>query len=208
MKKIIMSMVLLFALFICTTACSGGEDRKPTLGEDSTAEQTVYEQLDALADVNYKKVKVGVVTDTDNVQLFAEYILTQYNVHYSIEQLNKLPPNGDITGISPEYKSTITGTASVDNGEMIILDGIEVTLPTYDALKGDFNFDENNLKNVIIEDNVLKAEVVSSSTFYGSEVNVENMKITVEYTQTAFSKIIITYQTAYSSVKTTYEFEI
>ena len=208
MKKIITSMILLLVLLICMTACSGLKDNKPTSGEDSTVEQTVYEQLDALTDVHYKKVKVRVVTDTDNVQLFAEYVLTQYNVQYSIEQLNKLPPNGDITGISPEYKSTITGTASVDNGEMIILDGVEVTLPTYDALKGDFNFDENNLKNVIIEDNVLKAEVVSSSTFYGSEVNVENMKITVEYTQTAFSKIIITYQTAYSSVKTTYEFEI
>ncbi len=207
MKKIITSMILLLVLLICMTACSGLKDNKPTSGEDSTVEQTVYEQLDALTDVNYKMVKVRVVTDTDNVQLFAEYVLTQYNVQYSIEQLNKLPSNGDITGVSSEYKSTITGSASVDNGE-IILDGENITLPAYDELKGNFNFDESNLKNVIIENNILKADVVSSSAFYGSEVNVENMKITVEYTQTALSKIVITYQTTYSSVTTTYEFEI
>ena len=207
MKKIITSMILLLVLLICMTACSGLKDNKPTSGEDSTVEQTVYEQLDALTDVHYKKVKVRVVTITESIQLSANYVLTQDNVQYSIEQLNKLPSNGDITGVSPEYKSTITGSASVDNGE-IILDGVNVTLPTYEELKGSFNFDESNLKSVIIENNTLKADVASSSAFYGNEVHVENMKITVAYTQTALSKIIITYQTPYSSVTTTYEFEI
>lgn len=207
MKKIIISFVLFFASLTCITACSGLKDLKPTSSGNSAVEQTVYEQLDALTDMNYTKVKVDVVTITESIQLSANYVLTQDNVQYSIEQLNKLPSNGDVTGISPGYKSTITGSASVDNGE-IILDGVNVTLPTYEELKGNFNFDESNLKNVIIENNTLKADVVSSSAFYGSEVHVENMKITVAYTQTALSKIIITYQTAYSSVTNTYEFEL
>ena len=207
MKKIIISFVLFFASLTCITACSGLKDLKPTSSVDSAVEQTVYEQLDALTDKNYIKVKVDVVTITESIQLSANYVLTQDNVLYSIEQLNKLPSNGDITGVSSEYKSTITGSANVDNGE-IIFDGENVTLPAYDELKGSFNFDESNLKSVIIENNTLKADVVSSSAFYGNEVHVENMKIIVAYTQTALSKIIITYQTPYSSVTTTYEFEI
>ena len=212
MKKIIISMVLLFALLMCITACSGSKDPEPTPGGSDTPTppipQTVYEKLDSFVDKEYKKVKVGVVTNTDNIQLSAEYVLTQYNVLYSIEQLNLLPPDGDITEVSPEYKTTISGSAIVDNEEIIILDGANVTLPTYDELKGDFNFNEDNLKNVIIENNTLIADVLSPSMFYGAEVNVQNMKITVEYTETAISKIIITYQTTYSSVTTTYEFEI
>lgn len=212
MKKSIIALVLSFALLMCITACSGSKDPEPTPGGSDTPtppiSQTVYEKLDSFVDKEYKKVKVGVVTKTDDIQLSAEYVLTQYNVLYSIERLNLLPPDGDITEILPEYKTTISGSAIVDNDEIIILDGANVTLPAYDELKGDFNFNEENLKNIIIENNTLIADVLSPSVFYGAEVNVQNMKITVEYTETAISKIIITYQTTYSSVTTTYEFEI
>ena len=86
--------------------------------------------------------------------------------------------------------------------------GEGVTLPSYDELKGNFSFAESNFKNVTTQGNSFSADVVSPSNFYGSTVNVQNMKVTVEYTETAFSKMVITYQTANSTVTTTYEFAV
>ena len=97
---------------------------------------------------------------------------------------------------------------TIVDGKVTELDGEGVTLPSYDELKGNFSFAESNFKNVTTQGNSLSADVESPSSFYGSTVNVQNMKVTVEYTETALSKIVITYQTANSTVTTTYEFAV
>ena len=215
MKKIIISIVLLLSLLMCMTACSGSKNPEPTPGGDTTtptppsqATETIYDKLDDFADLNYQQIKLTIVTVTDDIQLSANYTLSQSNVSYSVEQLNMLPSNGDLTGISPDYKTTRTGYAKIVDGKVTELDGEEVTLPTYDELKGNFSFAESNFKNVTTQGNSLSADVDSPSSFYGSTVNVQNMKLTVEYTETALSKIVITYQTANSTVTTTYEFMV
>ena len=210
MKRSIIALVLSFALLMCMTACSGSKDPEPTPGGDTPppVTQTIYEKLDEFADLNYQQIKLAVVTVTGEIQLSAKYTLTQSNVSYSVEQLNMLPSNGDLTGVSPEYKTTHTGYAKIVDGKITELDGEGVTLPSYDELKGNFSFAESNFKNVTTQGNSFSADIVSPSSFYGSTVNVQNMKVNVEYTDTALSKIIITYQTAKSTVTTTYEFTI
>ena len=101
---------------------------------------------------------------------------------------------------------TRTGFAKIVDGKVTELDGEEVNLPTYDELIGNFSFAESNFKNVTTQGNSLSADVDSPPSFYGSVANVQNMKVTVEYTDTALNKIVITYQTANSTVTTTYEF--
>ena len=91
-----------------------------------------YDKLDDFADLNYQQIKLTIVTVTGDIQLSANYTLTQSNVSYSVEQLNMLPSNGDLTGISPEYKTTHTGFAKIVDGKVTELDGEEVNLPTYE----------------------------------------------------------------------------
>ena len=211
MKKSIIALILSFALLTCMTACSGSKkDPEPTPGGDNTPNvtETVYDKLDKFADLKYQQIKLAVVTVTGGIQLSANYTLTENNVTYSVEQLNMLPSNGDLTGVSPEYKTTYTGYAKIVDGKVTELDGEGVTLPSYDELKGNFSFAESNFKNVTTQGNSFSADVVSPSNFYGSTVNVQNMKVIVEYTETAFSKMVITYQTANSTVTTTYEFAV
>ena len=217
MKKSIIALILSFALLMCMTACSGSKNPEPTPGGDTTpptptptppVTETIYDKLDDFADLIYQQIKLSIVTVTGDIQLSANYTLMQSNVSYSVEQLNMLPSNGDLTGISPEYKTTHTGYAKIVDGKVTELDGEEVTLPSYDELKGNFSFAESNFKNVTTQGNSLSADVNSPSSFYGSTVNVQNMKVTVEYTETALSKIVITYQTANSTVTTTYEFAV
>lgn len=208
MKKIIISIVLSVVLLICMTACS--EIKIPGLvpGGDITppVSAKIYEKLDDFADINYQQINLDVITVTGGVQLSANYTLTQSDVIYSVEQLNILPSDGDFTGTSTECKTTHTGSAKIVEGKITEMNNKGITLPSYDELKGNFNFDESNLKNVVTLGNSLSADVILPSNFYGSEVNVQNMKINVEYTETALSKITITYQTTHSTVTTTYEF--
>ena len=215
MKKSIIALILSFVLLMCMTACSGSKDPEPTPGGDTTTPttlppvtETVYDKLDDFADLNYQQIKLTIVTVTGDIQLSANYTLTRSNVSYSVEQLNMLPSNGDLTGASPEHKITHTGYAKIVDGKVTELYGEGVTLPSYDELKGNFSFAESNFKNVTTQGNSFSADVVSPSCFYGSTINVQNMKVNVEYTDTALSKIIITYQTAKSTVTTTYEFTI
>ncbi len=207
MKKIIISMVLLFAFLMCITGCSGQNNTPPSSDVNPPATQTVYEKLESLADKLYRKIHVSVVTSTDGISLSAEYVLAGNNVLYSIERLNLFAPDGDISELSPEFKTRLVGTAAVNNGEIKMLDGENVTLPSYEELKGSFNFKETNLKNIVNANNSLQAEVISPSDFYGSSVNAQGMRIDVEYSETALVKMVITYQTENSTVTTTYEFE-
>jgi hypothetical protein len=170
------------------------------------ATETIYDKLDDFADLNYQQIKLTIVTVTGDIQLSANYTLTQSNVSYSVEQLNMLPSNGDLTGVSPDYKTIHTGYAKIVDGKVTELDGEGVALPSYDELKGNFSFDESNFENVTTQGHSLSADVNSPSSFYGSTVNVQNMKVTVEHTETTLSKITITYKTIYSTVTTIYEF--
>ena len=204
MKKIITMLIMLSIVLTFLSACSG--DDTSSSGNDTN--QTICEQLDVFADKSYKSVNLCVVTTTKDDKLQANYVLTQDSVSYSVENLNTLPTNGDLTGISPEYKSTYEGTAKIVGGKITELDGDDVSLPSYDELKGNFNFDESNLTNVVVQGNKLTADAISPASFLGSMVDAQDVKIEVEYTASSLSKVTITYQTAKSTVLIRYEFTI
>ena len=155
---------------------------------------------------SYSKVKLDIKTVTGDVELNASYTLTSQKVTYSVEQLNLLPPDGDLTNISPDCKVTLSGTATIKNGKVDKLDGEAVTLPSYNELKGAFNFQQSYFKNVKTEKGKLTADVSSVSGFMGNSQNWSNMKIVVTYSDTALQKLEITYKTTNSTVTTVYEF--
>ena len=208
MKKGILSFMMIVTLLLCATACGDVTDETHLNTEQGTeTEKTTYELLNDLAKQRYSKVKLDVVTVTGDVELKANYVLTEKNVTYSVEQLNLLPIDGSVADLSSEYKTTLTGTATVENGTVTKLDGAEVTLPSYDELKGAFHFEESNLKNVREEDGMLTADVVSASDFLGTKAEISNMTLKVSYSESALQIITLIYQTPRSTVTTVYSFE-
>jgi len=202
-------------LICCVTACS--EPQTPDNNPDNTPDDsnptptppvtpTIYEKLDSFADKDYQKIKLDITTVTGDVELSSSYTLTDSNVTYRIEQLNTLPTDGSLTGVSSSYKTDEIGTAKIVDGKVTRFDGKAVTLPSYDELKGSFSFEESNFKNAVNQTFSFSADVISPSSFYGSDVSVQNMKVKVEYTGSAFSRIIITYNTELSTVTVTYGF--
>lgn len=202
MKKTLLSIVLILAVVFCTVSCSKPE---PTPPEPNDSE-LVWETLQKLSQKQYDEVIVDIQTVTGNIELNANYIVTNSIVAYSVEQLSILSSNGDLTDIAPEYKTTISGTAIIKDGKIDKIDGNAIDIPSYDELKGNFNFQESNFKNIEIEEGKLTAEVASAFGFMGTSKNLSDMRIVVTYSDTALHKLEISYNTTNSTVIIVYEF--
>ena len=217
MKKTILSIVLLLAILVCVASCDSfpmfpsaqtttTETQQTIGGKVEETPKTVWDILQELSQEQYEKVNLDIQTVTGDIELNANYILTNSNVSYSVEQLNLLPSDGDLTNVSSNYKTTISGTATIKNGNVERFDGEEVNIPTYNELKGAFNFNESNFKNVKVENGKFTADVAFASNFMGTSKNLSNMKIVVTYNDAALQKLEMTYNTTNSTVTTVYEF--
>ena len=231
MKRILLSIVLLLAMIISVASCNkpdpapspqtttsesqqttpNGQETTPdsqetTGGDTEETPKTVYEILQELSQKQYSQVKLNIKTIMDDIELNASYTLKNTNVTYSVEQLNLLPPDGDLTNVSPEYKITLSGTATIKNGKVDKVDGEAVNIPSYNELKGAFNFNESNFKNIKMENGKLTADVISAPDFMGTSKKLSNVKIVVTYNDNALQSMVITYNTTNSAVITVYEF--
>ena len=212
MKKVILSIILMLALLLSLGSCNKKSEGEVSSSDTETQVPsaqigTLYDALNELTGKNYGKIQLHITTTTDDMELESEYVLTSSKVTYSVERMNLLPEDGDLSGISPDYKTTLKGGATVENGKITKLDGDAVELPAYDELKGNFDFQENYFKNVKAERGMFSAEVISAKSFLGTDKNLSGVKLTVEYNDSAFERIVITYKTANATVNTEYVFE-
>lgn len=209
MKKIIVLFIIVSMLSMCLTACSGANSPDPTPGgSNSLGTQAVCELLDALANQEYYDIKIDITVTTDFAQLCSSYALTRNDVSYSIDRLNVFPSDGSITDLPSHYKTTVSGYAVIENGQVILLDGnSDIELPSYKELKGNFNFDKDNFTNIVVDDNSFEADVISPSQFYGANVDMTDLKVKVEYTESYLEGISIFYSTANATVQTVYVFD-
>ena len=214
MKKTIITLTILALLLMCMTACTsidiGGDTGISSSnggGSNVTNKPTIYDTLAEMVNKDYSKIEIDVVTTTTFAELNSSYILTQDNVAYTIEKLNLLPSDGNVTDLPSNYKTKVTGYALIQNGQIVEFDGgNDVTIPSYNELKGNFNFDEDNFKNVIVKNDSFKADVVSPARFYGANVNISNLKVEVEHDGTQIRQITIFYILSNAIVETQYKF--
>lgn len=214
MKKTIITLTILALLLMCMTACTsidiGGDTGISSSnggGLNVTNKPTIYDTLEEMVNKDYSKIEIDVVTTTTFAELNSSYILTQDNVAYTVEKLNLLPSDGSVTDLPSNYKTKVTGYALIQNGQIVEFDGgNDVTIPSYNELKGNFNFDEDNFKNVIVKNDSFKADVVSPAHFYGANVNISNLKVEVEHDGTQIRQITIFYILSNAIVETQYKF--
>jgi hypothetical protein len=211
MKKIIISVILMLALLMSFVACDKGDslngDTTSPGTQSSEPDKTVYDVLNGFTNQSYKKIKLDITTLTGDIELNANYALSANKVDYSIEQLNFLPSDGNLENVSPDYKTTIQGSAIIENGKVTKLDDEAVNLPEYDELKGAFDFKESYFKNIQTESGKFTADVVNVSALIGTDKSISDMKIVAEYSDAAFQKMTITYKTSNSTITFVYVFE-
>ena len=222
MKKLLIIFAALSMLLMCMTACSGSEDPEPTPdpkpnpapggsdssdSSDSSDTESVYDLLDELANEDYSRVDIDVEVETGFAKLYSNYTLTRSSVIYNIEKLNLLPPDGNIANLPENAKTTVSGYALIENGRVVELDGdSDIELPSYSELRGNFSFDEHNFTNAYTGDGYFEADVISPTSFYGTYVDMSDLKVEVEYTNSALMEIVITYRTQNATVRTVYSF--
>ena len=136
----------------------------------------------------------------------AFYVLTGNDVSYSIDQLNLLPTDNDFSHLDSNYKTTIKGSAIIKDGRVVKLNNDDVNISTFSELRGNFIFNEENFNNVIVENGYFSADVISPSDFWGMKKDVRDMKIVINYNNSALEIITITYKTSNSEVTTVYMF--
>ena len=192
MKRLISSVIIL-ALLMNFVACA-------------SPQETVYDKLNKFSKQSYSEIKLDVTTVTDGAELTAHYTLTADKVEYSVEQFSLLPTDGQIGDASESYKFVTEGTATVEGNKIVSDNGEDVDIPAYNELKGGFDFKASYFTNIKNYTGKFSADVLSVSLFFGVSKDISNVKLVVEYSETALESIVISYETANSTVTSVYSF--
>lgn len=193
--------LICFALLLCLAVCLGA-CQEPTDTPPAGDGPEICEKLDALLDAEMNAVTVEITTVTEGITLKAEYAVSKTAVSYSVERLNKLEGNE----IPEEYKTTLSGNATIENGTVTKIDGDAIDLPSYDQLTGNFSIKKENLAEIEEGEGSLKAKVLSPEAFLGAKVDAKDMTVSITYTDTAVTSLTLTYSTSTSTVTTVYTF--
>jgi hypothetical protein len=81
--------------------------------------------------------------------------------------------------------------------------GVDIYQDCLDCL----DFKESNFRNVVTGEGTFSADVISASALLGTDRALNDMKIYIEYTETMFQKMTITYTTPNSIVTLVYVFD-
>ena len=164
------------------------------------------QNIQSLLKTSYSSITLNVTTTTNGIELKGIYKLTFEGdittVDYSFERLNELDINGNNDG----YKSTVTGVASVQNGNIVEGD-------TSVALPEEINFNSISFKpaffeNVTVTGAKFQADVKDCRGFTGNwDIECTDMHVEVIYSKTELSMMSITYVSkGGSNVSITYTF--
>lgn len=181
-KKLILLAVVILTVALCLAACNG-------------VSQSQLDNIGKLFNQSYSKVTVNVTTVIDGVTLTGIYEMTysgsRVTINYDYYKLNEL----DMAGNNPSgYMSRMQGTVVVENGNVVSGDN-SVVLPDEFAFTN-LNFNKDFFDNAAIQDAKFEADVSNPRAFIqNSNLVCEDMHIDVYHTDSAVSKMKITYAT-------------
>lgn len=210
--KIILISLLATAIVTCFISCddfnvggSSSDDTSQSVpGTDEV--KSTYDLLNELSRIRYKTVDLSITTQTDDVELISTYSVSAEKISYSVQQLNLLPEDGNLSDLEDGHIKTLTGSVTLNMSEIVDREGDPVALPSLSFLKGELCYDESNFANAVEEKGKLTADVISADLFLGNDNGLKNMKITVEYDSFSLKSLILTYETENSSVASVYTF--
>ena len=220
MKKFI-TILLILSILLLTTSCQlldfvnslPSGDNGPTVNPDGTINYVDmtpadYDQLNKLVGKLDNNVAVKVVSNNRGAILNAEYVITDEAVLYTVEQLNMLPEDADINKLPDSMTSIYNGVARLnEGGEIVTESGEVIALPEGEVLTGKFNFNEDNFREGKRSPTGFEGEVISVSSLLGVKINVDSMKVKVDYHETAIARIVLTYVKDGATVTVTYAFD-
>ena len=210
--KIILISLLAAVIVTCFISCEDSNIEGSSFPDASQSDpgtdeaKSTYDLLNELSRIRYKTVDLSITTQTDDIELISTYSISAERISYSVQQLNLLPENGDISDLEDGHIKTLTGSVTLNMSEIVDREGDHVALPSLSFLKGELCYDKSNFANAVEEKGKLTADVISADIFLGNDNDLKNMKITVEYDNSSLKSLILTYETEISSVTSIYTF--
>lgn len=182
MKKSICILIVVLCLLMVLCACN----------ILPTADKNINALNDKLA-ANYTGWTIKVTTIKSDVTLTNQFVVTKrdadFKVEYTLEELTEI----SIDKPTADFKTVISGTAIVKNGQVVSIDGDDVVLPVENLDTIGLKFSNSCLSDVALTSTALVANVSSPKDFIGKDIETTDMKVSAVFTDSAFEYISISY---------------
>lgn len=203
MKRILLSLLLIFSVVICLPSCN-----------DVTIEENPeFAKFNAMFEKEFENYTITVDTTSYNGDVLNDkYVVTTVDgnksVKYRIETLNEFVVNGDVITAPESYKKVVEGTQNLSINFAPLSDTSDITTKPYmNCNVPQFNFSYACLENEIITPQSFKADITSLNGFMKLNVKGTDATVMVKFSGEAVNSIEITYLTeAQSTVVITYNF--
>lgn len=197
MKKIF-SVVILVVLYLSLCGCF------------DTTDKTIYDDFNQMSRVSYTDYSISIKRVADGETLSSSYkIRTEGGVskiEYSYEVLNPIEEVDGNFIVPEEYKSTKNGSVTVQNGKIVEMNGEELNVDITEIDGIALKFAESYFDDISDKDNCFTAKVKNVDKFLGKHVDCLNMTVEIEYTESQFKKVKISYMANDASIETEYLF--
>jgi len=195
--------VILAALTLAFAACGKKEENQ--------TQTDVYTQLNAmLGEAGYPAVLTSKTTENGYV-FNGTYTIAEsegtYTVEYSYEKLSTfgISDAGEIT-LPEDFKTTCTGSLKVRDGKIVEQNGAEANLSPEALTVSGIHLSEASLTDVADENGTFSATVTSLQTVTGITSAATSATLVITHTDTAVTRLKLTYVTASYQTEITYEF--
>ncbi len=180
MKRIIISLILVFSFIICLPACSL-----------LSGNAEIYEKFNNFSsNVNKYTIEIQVTSPNGNMVNETYQVIvegTTRTVNYLIEKINTITVDGNNITVPEDYIDVTEGTAQETVGSQDAY-----ALPT-------FKFSDLALKNFERDTTSFpykfSADVISTKSFMGVDLDANDITLTGAYLVTNFSYITLSYTT-------------
>lgn len=197
MKRIAYIGVIVFLALtvILVTAC--GELPNSNNNSNQTQEdKAIYDKLATLAHHEYNSLVLSVTMNEGAKVLSGTYTVTKLedivSVEYSYQQYATFQEiDGEL--VAPETEiETFSGELTSKNGKVTDQSGAELNIPVDTVTAKGFAFNKSYFKNVTSSSTRFDATVTNPKAFVGID-NVTDMTVSVDYSQTTISQIVVRY---------------
>lgn len=197
MKKIFSIVIL---AILCLFLCSCFKKNK-----------TIYDDFNMMTKVSYTDYTIDVKRLADGEALNSSYIIQTENggskIEYSYEILN---PIEEIDGnfiIPNEYKSVKKGSVIVQDGKIVEANGEKINVDITEIDGINLRFVESYFDDISDKDNYFTAKVNNIDEFFGKHIDCSDMTVEIEYTESRFKKVKISYLVNDASIEMEYSFK-
>lgn len=207
MKKLIAVLLLCVITVFSFVSCESGI----TVSQNGNSDID-YEMLETLLERRYREINLEIKVESNGAELLSVYTLQDDEITYSVELINDFDINA--SEFPESYKTAYTGVTK-NAGEKITIDTPDgrkkIKIPSYEELRGSFNFDDDFFEDPRFEDNKFKAKVKKPKDFAGYQIDVQDItdvNVNIVCGEDAIESIVLTYMRGTTAVTTTYTFYV